>query len=167
LSIRERLNENPVPTAVGVGVIILISLALGLRSGCSATGGRGNAAGITREFFTVDDGRTWFAEDARKVPPFDYQGKTAYRVRVYQCAGGKPFVSHLERYPEAERARVEELIAGPATLSKQSVELLNAFEVKRPGGKEWVKSSSPRARTISTPRCPDGSARGVQRVTPE
>ena len=54
------------------------------------------------EYFTTDGGKTWFTDDAAKIPPWTTaDGKTAYRVRVFKCGeDGEPFVNHLARYPD-------------------------------------------------------------------
>src|SRR6516225_9036515 len=78
-----------------VGAVILVAFQ---------THTRGVAASSDRAFFTVDDGNTWFANDAAKIPPFDKDGKQAVRAFVYRCADGTTFVNHVQRYkPEAKR----------------------------------------------------------------
>jgi hypothetical protein len=125
-------------------------------------------------FFTTDDGKTWFADEADKIPPFEKDGKPAYRVYVYRCGDGKPFVSHLERYtPEAkkllEEGRANNRLGDPDLLEKI---FMNGIEVKDPGtGDEetnWVKQSDyARASKITEPRCPDGKQEELEAVVPE
>jgi hypothetical protein len=92
------------------------------------------------------------------VTPFEHEGKQAVRAHVWVC-GGKPFVSHLERYTTEYGAALRAAQTGqtkPETLAviQGSADML---EVKRPREGNWVKLSDPRARDIITPRCPAGS----------
>jgi len=55
-------------------------------------------AELREAYYTIDDGTTWFVDDAQKIPPFDHNGKTAYR-RANVCRGEREVVSgYLERY---------------------------------------------------------------------
>jgi hypothetical protein len=126
----------------------------------------------TEAYYTVDDGITWFADDINKIPPFDKDGKPAYRVHVFRCADGKEFVSHLERYtPEArkklEEARAQGDQADPAVYEEVS---MTGIEVKKPGTGDsgWVKQSDyERAAKITMPQCADGTLNGIEPVYPE
>ena len=65
---------------------------------------------LSQVFFTDDDGKTWFPDDAKRVPPFDRNGKPAVRAHVYKC-GGKTFVNHMERYTPEAKKKVEAIYA--------------------------------------------------------
>lgn len=88
MGIRQTLNENPVVTAAATGGIILLALIFILYQAFGGRGGSGYRPG-GKSFFSDDDGATWFADESSKIPPFDHDGKTAYRVVVYKCAGWK------------------------------------------------------------------------------
>jgi hypothetical protein len=171
VAIRDKLNDNPAATGGVVAACVAIALLVILRPACSSPGGAGGTnPGVTQEFFTVDDGQTWFAADAGKIPPFDHQGKPAHRAHVYRCGNGKPFVVFLERYAEADRRRLEELLDGKEANSMEALKLLTQVEVKKPGAKDWVRqtpATMQRFNAIRAPRCPDGSTTGIVRVTPE
>lgn len=168
VGLRQRLNDNP-PLAAGVaGGCVLIAVVVYF---LARPGGMGadKPAGITKEFFSVDDGRTWFPDDAGKLPPFDHQGKPAYRVRVFRCSHGKEFVSHLERYADADLKRMKALIDDEKTRSMEFIQLESGFEAKKPGAKGWVKVGqqvSARTDAIRAPKCPEGSTAGLTRVSP-
>jgi hypothetical protein len=168
VGLRQRLNESPALAAgVAAACVVLALLVFVLTR--SGGGSSGKPAGITKEFFSVDDGKSWFVDDAGKLPPFDYQGKPAYRVRVYRCPHGKEFVSHLERYSDADAKRMKQLIDDEKTRSMEFIQLESGFEVKKPGAKEWMKLTqqvSARADAIRAPKCPEGSSAGLTRVSP-
>lgn len=173
MGIREQINEHRVLTGTLVGVVIAGALALGLRSACSVPDDGGGVQGsAARQFFTVDDGKSWFPADASKIPPFQYEGKTAYRAKVYRCPDGKVFVSYLERYNDADKKRLEALTTdaarGPGAVMGQMA-FTRAAEVKRPGEEQWVRwtpETGERYERMIEPRCPDGSA-NAEPVLPE
>jgi hypothetical protein len=107
------------------------------------------------------------------LPPIEREGKTAYRVRVFRCPHGKQFVSHLERYPAADKSRIEESSITPGGANAMVMEqttFMQIGEVKKPGETEWVRltpaTSEKYAQTVR-PKCPDGSTVGVEPVLPE
>jgi hypothetical protein len=148
MGLRQKLNEKPRVAAAAAGVLVLAAvmfLFVQSRSG----GGFGNAP---QAYYTVDDGKSWFAADASKIPPFQHEGKTAYRVKVYRCGeDGEPFVSHLERYSEADKRQLETPAAG--AIAPPSV------EIKKPGQPEWIRQTPQTMEAfleILQPKCPDG-----------
>jgi hypothetical protein len=166
VSLRQRLNDNPRMVAIATGATVLIALAVML---WPRTAGGGKSSGVTKEYYSVDDGRTWFADEAGKLPPFDKDGKPAHRVRVYRCPHGKEFASHLERYAEADRAQMQQLIDQKKTRSMEFIQLESGFEMKKPGGGQWVKltpQNAAKLNALRTPKCPEGSTAGLTRVSP-
>jgi hypothetical protein len=115
-------------------------------------------------WYTTDDGKTFFADDADRISPFEHNGKQAYRCYVWTCDGGKTkFVSHLERHkPSIWRARQAEGRVRPEDLT------MSPFDVKPPlsGEGGWMDFSSPGGERIRTPRCPSGGG-APQPVGPE
>src|SRR5687768_16389120 len=108
MGLRETLNENPrITTGLTVALIVVVLAWLlwpsGGGTGGGGAGGTGGGGGTTQLFYSTDDGKTWFPDDAAKIPPFKKDGKDAVRAVVYKC-DGKTFVNHLERYtPEAQK----------------------------------------------------------------
>lgn len=123
----------------------------------------------TKGYFTVDDGQTWFADDIKKIPPFDVNGKQAVRVYLYRCGDGEPFVGHLERLTPDAKAAVEEFRKNPSRGKSNPVPLemeLQGREVKKPGDANWVSMKNMRdVVEIITPKCPKGVV--VEVVMPE
>lgn len=152
MDVRETINEyrrmviGMLVTAVAIAIALAFYFSIGSKNSHAGSG-------PPQEWFTTDDGRTWFADDARKFPPYEYQGKTAYRCRVWTCDDGKSsFVSHLERYPAAVKKKLESMQLQDA---RDSFEI-RMIEVKPPltGDRGWVEIRNPAAEAITTPRSP-------------
>jgi hypothetical protein len=122
---------------------------------------------LTKAFYTVDDGQTWFVDEIHKASPFDKDGKEACRVMVYQC-GGKQFAGYLQRYTAEGRAKFAELANKPyLEVVKEITELsTTATEVKKPGDKTWVPAGDDKASEIMDVACPSGTTGSVQAVYP-
>lgn len=161
MGLRETLNENPrITTGITVAIIVVVlAWLLWPRGGGAGTGGGGGGGVATQLFYTTDDGKTWFPDDARKVPPFKKDNKDAVRAVVYKC-GGKTFANHLERYgPEAQK-QLEALYAKDGGSDELAAATIaeTGLEVKSPGDKEWVKIMDPRSQAVVKPKCTgDGS----------
>ena len=79
-------------------------------------------AGAMR-YFSTDDGKTWFADEATKLAPFRKDGKDAVRAYVFKCADGKKFIAFLERLTPEGKKKVEAIRsrgAGAATAAAGS-----------------------------------------------
>jgi hypothetical protein len=120
-------------------------------------------AGPGKFFYSNDDGRTVFVDDNTKLPPFDKDGKPAYRAHVFEC-GGKRVVGYLERYtPEAVKAmEVAKTYKGtgkpPPNVHELATLGTTGLQVKKPGDAKWVsQGDAKRATKIRVFRCPDGS----------
>lgn len=166
---------------------------------------------VPNDFFTVDDGKTYFTAPATNTPPFNYNGQEAVKVAVFEC-DGKKFVGYMYRLtaearkltagggggggggavdkpapkpapaPPPAPAKPGAAPAGGGKLSPEaaaraanpslnppanpissphatSIEIsMNGYEYKRPGEKEWVRSTN-RAKMmeIKMVKCPSGS----------
>lgn len=167
MGIRETLNKNPAITTGATAAIILIAIGFIIYQ---LSGG--SSPGIATEaYFSNDDGKTWFADDINKIPPFDKDGKPAYKAYVYQCPGSDPFVSHLERYTEAGKKAMEAAMNSNDPNNPVIMEdvQMTAIEVKKPGAdpvKGWVRQSSPVAAKVMELKCPDGTTEGIEPVVP-
>lgn len=170
MGIRETLNQNPGITTGATAVVILLALGFIIYQ---FVGGSGNTV-QSKAFYTVDDGKTWFSDDITKLAPFDHDGQTAYRCYVFTCDGGSTkFVSHLERYTDEAKKRIEEMRAGadkggpPNPMMFEGI-MMNGVEVKDPGQGQWVRQSDfQRAQQIMSPVCPDGSRNNLEAVFPD
>jgi hypothetical protein len=125
--------------------------------------------GNTRAFFTIDDGKSWFPDDAAKLPPFDKDGKQAVRAYVFRTAKGTQFVNHLERFkPESKRVLDEASKSQPSrdgppkNLPAIQAAYASGREVKRPGDDKWVATANFRdAGQVMTIKSPDGGSDAV------
>jgi hypothetical protein len=167
VGLRETLNENPGLTTAATAVIILaaiVFMVVSMFRGDPETAGASGS--VTKEFFSDDDGKTFFEDDRTKIPPFDRNGKTAYRARVFTCDGGKTkFVGWLERYTPQAKKTIEDQMknagSGPILLEDQS-----GLQIKKPGtgDKGWLSSSDVATIQIRDVQCPNGSPADL--VTP-
>ena len=150
MGIRETLNKNPMISAGAIGAVILIVLGFiiftSMGSGPASTAGQ-------KAFFSIDDGKNYFADDASKIPPFQKDGKEAVQAIVFSFDGNKKVV-YLKRFtPEAKR----KLEAATSNKNKPDMAIVDAInftgvEVKAPGDKEWVKQNDAKAAKIMNPQ---------------
>lgn len=170
MGIRETLNKNPaITTGVTAGIVVI---AIGIiiwqlwgGSGPSYTG-----SGVAKQYFSDDDGATYFADDSTKIPPFDHNGKQAVRALVFQCGSGQPFVGMLQRYTKEAKAKLEKAQSGKGAgeMVMEDIEI-TGLEVKKPktGETGWVKQTDPKAGAVNRVTCPDGKVDQLRAVTPE
>jgi len=166
VGIRESLNKNPsITTGVTIGIIVIALLAIVWQMWSS----RPNINNI-KSFYTVDDGKTWFEDQATKNPPFDYKGSPAYRAYVFKCGdSGKPFVAYMERFTPDALKKLEAAAANPTTSDPMAMENLytTGMEIKKPGGPKWVlRTTAEGDKVQSDLKCPDGSTTNIQPVIP-
>ena len=106
---------------------------------------------LMQEFFSTDDGKTWFADDGTKIAPFDHNGKPAVLVRVYQAKDGHPFVAYMMKFTDEAKNRILQTQAthqahpGPST---QNATGSTGLLVKRPQDRDWIPDADSRAKDI-------------------
>ena len=88
-------------------------------------------------FYSDDDGKTWFADMPDKIPPFDHNGKPAYEVEVYRSGEGTPFVAYMTSWEPEDKAAIE--AAAPKDRRDVQATLASKQLVKKPGERSWVK----------------------------
>jgi hypothetical protein len=160
VGIRQKLNDNP---ALSIALAVMILLGASAFVGRLLWLGPDDAASefANKAFFTVDDGEHWFVGDARQIPPFEFEGQTAVRAKVFECADGKKFVGYLERYDAADKKKLEDAAKANGGELHANMLYLSTMEIKKPGDKEWVKNTPPnsqRCQEIMSPKCPDDAA---------
>lgn len=160
MGIREKLSQSKV---LGIGAAVLM-VGVAVYIGYSNT--KDMRPPGPALWYSVDDGKTWFADTAARVPPFKTaEGKEAVRAHVFTCGGGKTtFVGYLERMNPASRAEIEKYRAAGAMPDTPTAQRLfeGGAEVKLPGEAAWRKRADfpPEGPAV---KCPDGSA---ERPTP-
>jgi hypothetical protein len=169
MGIREKLNDNPGVTTGVTAAIVVIAVAFII---WQLLPSRPSIA--TKDYYTVDDGATYFKDDIKKVPPFVYEGKEAVRVRVFRCAKGGPFVGYLEKYTPTAKKQLEAAQnpppsgpngPAPGFNPMMESEMMNGRLVKKPGDKKWVSQQDPAYQQVVDVKCPDGST-DIELVTP-
>jgi hypothetical protein len=166
MGVRESLNrQNPKAVAGVIAGVVVVTAVLLVGFECSGEGS--TRTGPAKAYFTVDDGKNWFLDDASKLPPFQKDGKEAVRVYLYRCGENqKPFAGFLQRYTPKEKQRLQ-AAREQSKSGHPAAPMLDAAagtEVKAPGRGSWIKQSDPRARTLMMPKCPDGG--NAQMVLP-
>jgi hypothetical protein len=145
-------------------VFAAAAVAFGVRAIMRDSAGVGAASGI-KAYFSTDDGKTWFSDDASRPFPFDHDGRPAYRAEIFRC-GGTTFCAYLEALPDEER----DAIAGlPVNWQARFAALQSASDqimVKKPGDAAWVRPGHDTYAQITTPTCPDGSGSAPVPVNP-
>jgi len=135
MSIREILQKYATFVKVTAVLTIVIVIVLILTELKGSRGFVFSNAG--KEFYSADDGKTWFLEDPLKGSPFDHGGKQAYRAMVYRCSGGRPFVAYLAEYSDEQQRRWQaDAAKDPAGHTTVVGELPR--EIKKPGESAWT-----------------------------
>jgi hypothetical protein len=148
---REWIDKNKNVTTAASVVIVLGAIAFMVYSL------RGDRP-PTKDWYTVDDGQTWFKDSNRRVPPFEHDGKEAVFAKVYECHGQK-FVAYMKRFkPDGKRRMEEAHAAEDAGQPLDQTKLAGVefqLEYKRPGEKEWTSALDKIAKMMDV-KCPHG-----------
>ena len=180
MSFKETLNKKPMLVTAVTLVVIAFAVymsvsSLRLNSGPSYKPPQA-------AYFTSDDGKTFFVDDAAKVAPFKAaDGKDAAEAFVFSCDGDKdPFVAYMMRYtPEAKKAMEaaysrSTMVEGQrkyASMQDRDQVLFASelfAEVKQPADSTWVSvRDATKYAKVREPNCPKGSPRvNVTRLRP-
>lgn len=162
MGIREKLSTNKhLGTAAGIGLFVIAGLIV------AKTFWPVKQADLSRAFYSDDDGKTWFADSAFRVAPFDHNGKTAVVAHVYSYADGKKtFCGYLAQFTPEAKSKLEAAIAeaqkqgkppGSVALYADQNFMKNGVVVKKPGDATWLAYTDPKAMAIFTIQSPDGS----------
>ncbi len=169
MSVRETLNNRPKTTAAMViaGTALLVSIIYAAnRQQDTAPMRMGSQL-----YFSVDDGKTFFADDASNIAPFDFNGKRAVQAVVYRCGDGQPFIGYLLKFPPDAKAALDAMTPDERVSSQAALSIRKgAGEVKKPGGTRWVALGTldPNSRLgdILAVQAPPGSDGDPQEVLP-
>ena len=160
MGIRQKMNENPaMTTGLTIGIIVLAIIAILFQALHKPAETRPQ----TQAYFSDDDGKTWFLDDIKKMPPFDHNGKQAFRAVIIKCGDSKPRVWRLESYDPDELKKIQDAQANGAPHAFAA--LASAMIVKAPGETDWAPfpkpGNDPAATTayhqLMDPQCPDGN----------
>lgn len=121
-------------------------------------------------WYTVDDGKTWFQDDAERLPPFEHDGKPAVRLHLFSCDDGKTtFVGYLQKLPEEVFKKYRDKGIDPSKVDDDELAADSGWLMKRPGDADWVSSKDGGQAYLSlvTVHCPDGRSLHPTEVFPE
>ena len=167
MGLRQTMNENPVVTTVLT--VAIMAAAISFIVWRSLNRNNSTSKLPTTAYFSDDDGKTWFIDDAKKVPPFDHNGKSAYIAVLFKCSDGKPFVQRLEGYePEAKKKIQAAIDSGKPALSAEYLFSNQGKMIKHPGDKAWaeIKEGDPASVTQFNQAGDDGDQGGWARIPP-
>jgi hypothetical protein len=159
MSIRDIFErQKSVVMAVAVIAILAAGYAIFSQARDLTGSGPGNA------YFTIDDGQSFFTDDALKEAPFDHDGKEAWRAHVFEC-GGKKVVGYVERYTAHAKQLLDEVKAAagtghpPAHVQEMMTIGTSGTELKAPGASnKWVTADKViEVSRIRSFACPDKS----------
>jgi len=157
MSIREAINKRK-----GLAVVIAILLtSAGMAAILWMNRNSGYPAALSELYFSDDDGKSYFVDNATKLVPFDHNGKQAVRAYVFTTDNGKPFVARLQRYSDDALRRILVLRDKKGDIQSETelAEVMaKGLQIKRPGDAAWVAANSPMAAKISDINAPNGSA---------
>jgi hypothetical protein len=166
MGIREKLNQNPWIATGGAGAVIVIAIVVVVMQAFGRGGPPSDIVTNSNVFFTTDDGKTWFADDVKNIPPFTKDGKEAVRAHVYRTSDGTEFVGYLERYSPASKRALAAALAKPVEEQLEDPYASVQIECKKPGETTWVSMNDPRAQAIMNVVSPKGAGDKVSHVSP-
>ena len=169
MALRDTLNEKPAIAAGIAGGFVLIALIAAYFTFAGSSSGSNLGGATGKAFYTIDDGKTWFADSAEKLPPFDHDGKEAVGAVVYQC-GGKQFVNHLIRYTPAGKTATlanEASLKSGKPIAPTRGRPAGLRQLKRPGTTTWIAEDDwSKVAQVRQVKCPDGGSGQPELVSP-
>jgi hypothetical protein len=143
MGIRETLNRHP---RIAFGIMAAVALAA---AGYAYLGTQETAYNPEPQmFYSNDDGKTWFRDNAFLPVPTERDGKQVVRARV-ATDGSTERVCYLERFNAKAHDRLAREVTKaqqegrPASAAFGSSGLgLTSIEVKAPGGDRWIPITS-------------------------
>jgi hypothetical protein len=155
--VREWINQHP-KVAVSMGGVIVV-LAIGILVVEVMAGRHHYPAASPDSWFTVDDGKTYFAASSDNIAPFDYNGQQAVHAYVYRC-GNQTFVGYMDRFTP----RYHDMVVAHG-LTPEAERW--GRELKRPGESKWVQSGDLNLEAqYYNVKCPDGSNQEPEAIEP-
>jgi hypothetical protein len=160
VGLREQINQKPVVTSAVIGGLILLVIVWTIWQFIPHR--PSDPTGI-KLYYTTDGGKTWFADAAEKVPPFDHDGSPAVRCQVFKTATSAPFAGYLETYSK----QMHDQLTGGAPVQGPPGPASTGLLIKRPGDKTWVPELSPQGQRITSDiKIPDGFPGSAEEVSP-
>jgi hypothetical protein len=157
MTIRETLEQHQGAVKIAISLVVLVSIVMIFTE---LRGDRPNydVSRAGKDFFSEDDGATWFLADGLKGSPFNDNGATAYRAMVFRCGSGQPFIAYLAKYSDDQirRWHAEAAVSGGQTrVAGETPKLL-----KKPGDSAW--KAAPPGLEYPPVSCPDGQDTAIR-----
>jgi len=131
-TLRGLIDSHPWLSTTGVLVTLAFALAFTLHN--FNTDGRPPLE--SKSFYSIDDGRSYFADDQNKVVPFIKDGKEAVRAYVFRT-GDVTSVHYLERFTPEGIALAGESLHKTGEIAFDESTGSRVREFKRPGETSW------------------------------
>jgi hypothetical protein len=146
MSVREALQRSK--TAGITTAVVLFTIAGSMIA--YTVWPHGPRANPTGAFLSDDDGQSFYSDSIYHFPPYEHEGKTAYRAIVYSSNSGK-FVGILARFTPDTKKLLEDEYAKASRGDEPMYMVLNllsspqvryGMEYKLPGGgHQWSRNS--------------------------
>ena len=166
VGLREKLDKHPQATIAFAVAVLVAACAFGF---FQLLPGHRIPGVSSKAYFTTEDNLTGqaaldalFVASVSNVPPFDHNGKPAYRAVVYNCNGGRTrWIQNLRRFTPAVRDQVVAAYVAEEAKGIHTDAYLAPFEdrgleVKAPGAGSWVRVKDHSYANIVTPTPPPG-----------
>ena len=151
MGVREWIDKNQQAATVGSGAVAVLAVGLIIYQLLPQRP-------ETKAWYTTDDGKTWFKDSNRLVPPFQKDGKEAVLARVYECEG-REFVAYMERYRPGPAKKMREFRAkedAGEAVDDPGIGL-GSVEYKRPGPNEKWTAELHHMTDMMQVNCKDGN----------
>jgi hypothetical protein len=164
MGLRQSIQESQkTTTVVAVALIAAALIAIAYRNWPQ------RKPDLSQALYSDDDGQTWFADSALRVPPFDHGTKPAVGAQVYSYDdGSKQFCAYLFKYRAEAQKQLQDAITSAQQQGKSpdEIELLHdpgfinkGMMVKLPGpGHPWLAWTAPESAAVFAIHSPDGTA---------
>lgn len=168
MDVRRAISDNPKTVTVVSVAVILVAIGAIVYSMKSGSG----FSAPNSCWYSVDDGATWFKDRQNKMP-FEYNGRPAYRVHIFDDGAGKPFAVYLERFaPSAEKQL--KALRGTAEVPPEDQKMAFgriasfARQVKRVGAPEteWASLQTEAGMHATTVPRRSGASKEIEEVSP-
>ena len=146
LGIKERARAKPQAMMVAaVALIILAAIAITW----TILSNR-QPAPPTRSYYSIDDGKSWFADTVGKIVPFDHNGQPAVLCHVVSGPNGK-VCDYLEKYSDAgQKALMKTADANGVPTQKLPEAMFGMTMVKRAGDAQWSSIATAEGHKVTS-----------------
>jgi hypothetical protein len=138
---------NTRPNLAAIFAVVLLIGSIGFAAYRLRSPSRSRLVSEGLAYFSIDDGKSWFADRVTQPAPFAKDGKPAYRAFVWTGSDGKPFVAYLQRIAGTVAPTNLRGAKAPPTVTNAG-----EIEVKRPGESKWTKANTAAGEAIMQPR---------------